>query len=154
MDRLTLVVLSIVGSIMFGYGLAEIISLTRINVNNQEEINQITSVFNISQIFGWIIVGIIIILVLASFAFPPLRLIMIPFQTIIFIGFLASLVLSIINTILYKQATDPNPDYGKNVNGQENILAAKKDSFIRGGIFMTIIGSVCLVAVASSLLKK
>lgn len=79
---------------------------------------------------------------------------MIPFQTIIFIGFLASLVLSIINTILYKQATDSNPDYGKNVNGQENILAAKKDSFIRGGIFMTIIGSVCLGAVASSLLKK
>jgi hypothetical protein len=148
------ITLSIVGSLMIGYGLAKIIHLTRTNVNNEEEIKQITSVFNISQIVGWVLVGLIILVVLASFAVPPLRIMMIPFQTIIFIAFIALLILSIMNTVLYKQATNPNPDYGKDVSGENNILNAKKDAFIRGGILMTLIGAVCLGVVAQSFFKS
>ena len=145
--------LLITGLLLLSYGLTCILLLTRSNVNNLDELKAITSVFNISQITGWIITGLLLLLFGVSLVFPPLKIVLFPFQSVLFTILILSLTLSIMNTIFYKQVTDTNADYGKNVVNESDIEDAKKDYLIRFGIVMVIIGSGCLSSFASSMMK-
>lgn len=146
--------LLLTGILLLSYGLTCVLLLTREGVNNMDELKQITSVFNISQITGWIITGILILLFSVSFVFPPLKIAITPFQSVLAIIFLISFVLSVMNTIFYKKVTDENPDYGKNVIGKDDIQNAKKDSFVKSGMLLVIIGSACLTLYFNSVLSK
>lgn len=146
--------LLITGLLLLSYGLICILLLTRSNVNNLDELKAITSVFNISQITGWIITGLLLLVFAVSVVFPPLKIFLFPFQSVLFTILILSLTLSIMNTIFYKQVTDTNSDYGKNVVNESDVEAAKKDYFIRFGIVMVVIGSACLSSFASSMMNE
>lgn len=146
--------LLITGLLLLSYGLICILLLTRSNVNNLDELKAITSVFNISQITGWIITGLLLLVFAVSVVFPPLKIFLFPFQSVLFTILILSLTLSIMNTIFYKQVTDTNSDYGKNVVNESDVEAAKKDYLIRFGIVMVVIGSACLSSFASSMMNE
>ena len=146
--------LLLTGILLLSYGLTCVLLLTREGVNNMDELKQIASVFNISQIIGWIIIGVLTLLFMVSLFFPPLKMALIPFQAVLAIIFLISFVLSIMNTIFYKKVTDENPDYGRNVTGKDDIQDAIKDSFVKSGMLLVIIGSACLTSYFNSVLSK
>lgn len=146
-----LILLSIVGLIFTIYGLILVISLTRTEINSEDEVEYVSNVLNISKILSLVILCLLVAIVGVGFAFPPVLQVLSQMKVLYGIIFISMLILTLVSWFLHADVLKENPIYG--VTGKENIIDAKKDYLIRFGITITIIGFASLGYVIFSMLK-
>ena len=149
-----ILLLSLFGGIFLLYGILLIIGLTRPSVNSKQEMEYVESLFNISRIVGIVFSAIMGLILLSGLGYPPILTILERVKVLYGLFLFGFVFLSIINSLLYNDAKDEKADYGKDIVGDESILSAKKDYFIRWGLVMTIIGTICIGSVITSVLTS
>lgn len=147
------ILLTIIGLIFTIYGIILVASLTKPSVNSPEEIDSISVVLNVSKIISLVIVILLAIIVGVALAYPPILEKLMPMKVLYGTVFIAMLILTVISWLLHADVLDENPNYGVNVTGKDNIIAAKKDYLIRYGIVFTVIGFLSLGYVIFTVLK-
>lgn len=138
--KIGLIVLSL---LFLSYGISIFFSLTKLDVNNDEEIKNISSVILISLIVASVLLGLTVIGVGAIMGVPQLAAMRqtITSNYIAISFFVLLLVVMIIFTALLNKAVKED---SFKVSGYENILAAKKDYLVRVSLLFILIGCVSL----------
>lgn len=139
-----IIITSLFGGILLLYGLLLVIGLTRPSVNSKNEMEYAERLFNISRIISIVFSSLMGLILLAGLGYPTILTFLARIKVLYGFFLFGFIFLSILNSFLYNDAVEEKPDYGKEIVGDESILSAKKDFFIRWGIIMTIIGSICI----------
>jgi uncharacterized membrane protein len=147
-----IIITSLFGGILLLYGLFLVIGLSRPSVNSKQEIEYAERLFNISRIISIVFSSLMGLVLLVGLAYPSILTSLARIKVLYGVFLFGFIFLAVLNSFLYNDAVEEKPDYGKEIVGDENVLSAKKDFFIRWGFVMTIIGSFLIGSVIVTVL--